>query len=131
MLRRNTAGVNLNQAQGWNNAIRCELSGRLLAARFRGGGIQSRNSAFNSELLHAAAQRVGMKVEHLGSAALAFDDPGSLLKYGLDVAFLDFFERVGPIAGCNDGAGRDVSNAIGTNSARRQKIRPQFQHRTL
>ena len=104
------------------DAIRSELSGRLLAARFCGGGIQSRNSAFNSELLHAAAQRVGMKIEHPGSAAFAFDDPGSLLQYGLDVAPLDFFERAGPIAGCDDGAGRDVSNAIGTYSAHRQKI---------
>src|SRR5438552_13699777 len=112
------------------DAIRCELSGRLLAARFRGGGIQSRNSAFNSELLHAAAQRVGMKIEHPGSAAFAFDDPGSLLQYGLDVAPLDFFQRAGLMAGCN-GSGRDVSEAIGAYSAYRQKIRAQLQHRTL
>ena len=104
------------------DAIRSELSGRLLAARFRGGGIQSRNSAFNSELLHATAQCVGMKVEHSGSAAFAFDDPGSLVQHGLDVVPLDFFQRADFIAGWNDGSGRDVSDAIGTYSAHRQKI---------
>lgn len=47
----------------------------FVATGFRGGQSGIHRRTLDSEFLHAAAQRVGMQIENLGSPMFPFNDP--------------------------------------------------------
>ncbi len=49
----------------------------------------------DTELLHAAAQGIGMETEDLGSPARSFNDPADALEHFYNVALFDVFEGRG------------------------------------
>src|SRR5208283_5490068 len=65
----------------------------FVATGFRGGNSGVHRRTLDSEFLYAAAQRVGMQIENLGSPTFTFSDPVCFLQHALDVSPFHLLQR--------------------------------------
>ena len=65
----------------------------FVATGFRGRQSGVHRRTLDSEFLYAAAQRVGMQIENLGSPTFTFNDPVCFLQHALDVPPFHLLQR--------------------------------------